>query len=234
MQRVRDRAAAGGHRALDLVRTAGVEALPNVDLLGLVLGGSESAARAKAASILHQVGTLKELARTETPVLRRKGLTPTRAARVAAALELGRRAGLPDVARTRISTPEDAASLLLPLYQHRTVEHFGILALDARHAVIARRTVSIGTLNANLVHPREVFRAAMELRSAAVVVFHNHPSGSAEPSPEDLALTRRLVEVGRLVGIEVLDHVILGDGCFESLRSSSPLAVGFQVETRGS
>ncbi len=101
-------------------------------------------------------------------------------------------------------------------------EHFGVLLLDTRHRLIGAVVVSVGSLDASLVHPREVFRAAAEHSAAAIVLFHNHPSGDPSPSADDLTLTRRLVQAGELMGIGVVDHVVLGDGCWHSVRESSP------------
>ncbi len=97
-----------------------------------------------------------------------------------------------------------------------------MLLLDTRHRAIRAVTISRGTLDASLVHPREVFRAASDHAAAAVVLFHNHPSGDPDPSVDDVHLTRRLVDAGELMGIAVIDHVVLGDGCWHSLRESSP------------
>ena len=105
-------------------------------------------------------------------------------------------------------------------------EHFGALLLDTRHRLIRAVVVSIGSLDASLVHPREVFRAAAEHSAAALVLFHNHPSGDPQPSAEDLALTRRLVQGGSLMGMPVVDHIVVGDGCWHSLRESSPAIFG--------
>ncbi len=97
-----------------------------------------------------------------------------------------------------------------------------MLLLDTRHRLIGAVVVSVGSLDASLVHPREVFRAAAEHSAAAIVLFHNHPSGDPSPSADDLTLTRRLVQAGELMGIGVVDHVVLGDGCWHSVRESSP------------
>jgi len=106
----------------------------------------------------------------------------------------------------------------LPRYGARPVETFGLLALDARRRLRHELVISVGCLTASLVHPREVFQEAIAGRAAAIIVFHNHPSGDPEPSTEDLALTRRLASAGALLGIELLDHVILGAGRYLSLR----------------
>jgi DNA repair protein RadC len=115
------------------------------------------------------------------------------------------------------------AAHLLPLHGSRPVEVFGLLALDARQGLKHEALVSVGCLTASLVHPREVFQEAIVARAASIVLFHNHPSGDPEPSPEDVALTRRLVAAGSLMGIEVLDHVVLGAGRFVSLKQRGVL-----------
>jgi DNA repair protein RadC len=97
-------------------------------------------------------------------------------------------------------------------------EHFVCLFLNTKNQVISQETLSVGTLNASLVHPREVFRAAIKCSSASLICVHNHPSGDPTPSPEDIGLTRRLVEAGELIGISVLDHIVIGDRKFVSLK----------------
>ena len=135
--------------------------------------------------------------------------------RIEAAFELGRRVfghGGPPLGR-----PEDVYRLAFDLRRsHR--ERFIALYLDARHRILLRRTVSVGTLTASLVHPREVFAPALRCRAAALVAVHNHPSGDPEPSPEDIALTDRLREAGRIIGIELLDHVVVGRDGYVSFR----------------
>jgi DNA repair protein RadC len=122
-----------------------------------------------------------------------------------------------------LRSPEDAGRYLLPRYAARPVETFGLLALDVRHRLRREAVVSVGCLTASLVHPREVFQEAVVSRAAALVLFHNHPSGDPEPSAEDLALTRRLAAAGTLMGIEVLDHLVLGAGRFVSLKDRGVL-----------
>src|SRR5204863_6682422 len=115
-------------------------------------------------------------------------------------------------------TPADTARFLLPRYGARPVETFGLRALAVRHRLKREAVISVGCLTSSLVHPREVFQEAVVARAAALVLFHNHPSGDPEPSAEDLSLTRRLASAGTLMGIEVLDHVVLGAGRFVSLK----------------
>lgn len=112
----------------------------------------------------------------------------------------------------RIETPREAASMLRPMFEGLDREQFGVLLLDTRNHPIGWNVVSIGSLNSSIVHPREVFKPAILASAAAVILFHNHPSGDTEPSPEDVAVTRRIVSAGEIIGIRVLDHVILGTG----------------------
>jgi DNA repair protein RadC len=153
-------------------------------------------------------------------VLRRfGGIGRARAAQLLAAIELGRRtlthgAG----ARVQLRSPRDAAAFLLPTFGARPVEQFGIVLLDTRHRVLRTSLVASGTLNSTIVQPRDVFREAMTGAAAAIVVFHNHPSGDPTPSTDDVELTRRLQAAGVLMGIEVVDHIVLGDTRYCSLK----------------
>jgi DNA repair protein RadC len=134
-------------------------------------------------------------------------------------VELGRRT-LTRAGRERvqITSSRTAAEFLLPLYGSVAVEQFGIVLLDTKHRVIRTTVVSVGTLDTSVVHPREIFREAAAAGAAAIVLFHNHPSGDPEPSPDDVALTTRLIAAGVVMGIDVLDHVILADVRYCSLR----------------
>jgi len=120
--------------------------------------------------------------------------------------------------RAEVRGPEDAANAW-PELVHADREVFGVLVLNARHVAIRRVVVSIGSLNASIVHPREVFRAALLYSAASLVLAHNHPSGDPEPSDEDLSITRRLVQAGDLLGVGILDHIIIATGGIVSLRA---------------
>ncbi len=152
------------------------------------------------------------------------GLGRAKAARVLAALELAARIGSEAGASApAFRTPAESAAYLIPRYASRPVETFGLLALDVRRRLKHEAVISVGCLTASLVHPREVFQEAVVARAAALVLFHNHPSGDPEPSAEDVALTRRLAQAGALMGIEVLDHLVLGAGRFVSLKERGAL-----------
>ena len=126
--------------------------------------------------------------------------------------------GQPLVVGRALSTPAASAAALAALLQDEPGEVFAILCLSTKHRVIAYHEVSRGTLDATLVHPREVFKAALLANAASIVLAHNHPSGDPAPSPDDMALTRRLVDAGRLLGVEVLDHIVIGEGRYVSFR----------------
>jgi DNA repair protein RadC len=184
------------------------------ELLVIVLGpGGSWPARQVARSLLERFPDTGALGRLPVDTLRAwPGVGDTRAARFAAARELGRRLGLrTGPGRRPIRGPDDLEPLLRRELEGLDREHVLGVYLDARHRVLGVRTISVGTLDASLVHPREVFRPAVGLQAAAVVVAHNHPSGCPQPSGDDLELTRRL-------GIELLDHVVVGDGGLVSVR----------------
>ncbi len=146
------------------------------------------------------------------------GVKPAEAAVLSACFELGRRLYRPEGGQRTLSQAQDVHAVARDLELVRQ-EHFVAFYLDARNRVLARETISVGSLSASIVHPREVFGPAIDRRAASLIVVHNHPSGDPEPSTDDLALTRRLVEAGDLLGIAVLDHLIIGRGTYVSLKS---------------
>jgi DNA repair protein RadC len=219
----------GAARLLDLPREErprerlarlGAGALASRELVSVLLGtGARGASALALADELLDSGLHALAARSLNELERTRGLGRAKAARVLAALELGARvASEPGTVSPALDSPQAVARHLLPRYGARPVETFGLLALDVRHRLRREAVVSVGCLTASLVHPREVFQEAVVSRAAALVLFHNHPSGDPEPSAEDLSLTRRLSAAGSLMGIEVLDHVVLGAGRFVSLK----------------
>ncbi len=197
------------------VRQAGFEELGLGELLGLALGRrpDEGVARALGEDLAAWARVPVEALKAEL------GLGQGQALRLGAAFALGRRV---EAARRRPRTPLRSAEAVFrhlePRLRGRERECFVVLLLDGKHRLQAEEAVSEGTLTSSLVHPREVFRPAIRGGAAAVVVAHNHPSGDPEPSAEDLEVTRRLAETGRLLGIPLLDHVIVGEGAWVSLR----------------
>ncbi len=147
------------------------------------------------------------------------GIGPAKAAQIKAAIEFGRRliAASPEE-RPKIRSPRDVYNLLGPSLRDEKREHFQALLLDTKNGVMRTKTISVGDLSSSIVHPREVFVEAIRHGAASLIVAHNHPSGDPAPSPEDIAVTRRLAEAGELLGIELLDHIILGDSRWSSLK----------------
>ncbi len=191
------------------------------ELLGTVLGpGGPIPAGIVAERLLTGYGDLGELSAVAPAILeRRYGMGPVRSTRLLAALELGLRAQEP-VAHEKlvVRRPEDLHSLLRKEFRGLDRERFLALYLDSRHRVQNVVTVSIGSLNASLVHPREVFKPAVALSAAAIILAHNHPSGNARPSCDDLDLTARLDRCGELLGVSVLDHLVVGGTEVTSIR----------------
>jgi DNA repair protein RadC len=214
-------------RPREKLQRLGASALGDNELLAIVLGQGQPDAGALdlANALLAAAGGVDGLARVRGEELTSiRGIGPARAAQVMAAVELGRRTLMrAGRERVQITTPRSVASLLLPQYGNRSVEHFGVVLLDTKHRVLRTTVISIGTLDASIVHPREVFREAAAAGASALVLFHNHPSGDPEPSPEDVHLTRRLVAAGLLMGIDVIDHVVLADVRYCSLKEKGLL-----------
>lgn len=200
----------------------GAQALSHAELLAILLrtGTRSESAIMIAQRILAQSGGLRGLADSGVEELVEiKGVGPAKAVQLKAAIELGRRMVASRLSESvTIRSPRDAAELLTEQLRYLQKEHFVCLFLNTKNVVIAQETLSIGSLNASIVHPREVFRAAIKYSSASIVCAHNHPSGDPAPSPEDIAITKRLVESGQIVGIDVLDHIVVGDGRFVSLK----------------
>ncbi len=212
-------------RPREKLERAGVDALGDNELLALVIGAGTRAGGALtvAHDVIAAADGLAGLWRLGLEDLARvPGIGASRAARVVAAVELGRRTLIretPD--RPRFLTPEDAAHYLMPRYRDCVVERLGVMLLDQKHRLMRTIVVSTGTLDATLAHPRDVFRVAVAAAAASVVVFHNHPSGDPTPSAFDRLLTRRLEIAGEAIGIELSDHIILGDGHYFSFKEES-------------
>src|ERR1700676_3947540 len=193
----------------------GVAALGDNELVALVLGsgGRRTGALALANELLVAHGGLHGLVKSTCDDLTDvSGIGPARASQILAALELGRRtlAHAPS-ARPRVRSAREAAEFLMPTFGARASEQFGIVLLDSKHRVIRTTVVALGTLNTTVVEPRDVFREAVAGRAAAIVVFHNHPSGDPTPSAADVDLTRRLAAAGALMGVDLVDHIVLAD-----------------------
>ena len=211
-------------RPREKLERLGPAALGDNELLAIVLGSGTRGrdALTLANRLLERAEGLYGLTRARTDTLRDvEGIGRARASQVLAAVELGRRTLVRERAdRPRLSTPRQLAAFLLPQYGAHPVEQFGIVLLDTKHRLIRIRMISVGSLDSTVVHPREVFREAASASAAAIILFHNHPSGDPTPSPEDFILTTRMVNAGDIMGIDVLDHLILADQRYYSLVES--------------
>jgi len=220
------KAVAPHDRPREKLERLGASALGDNELLALVIGsGSRGVdALALANQLLACAGGLSGLPRAGGELRTIGGIGRARTAQVLAAVELGRRTLMRGSdPRPRLNSPRQLAAHLLPLYGAHAVEQFGIVMLDTKHRMIREKIVSVGSLDTTIVHPREVFREATSAAAAAIVLFHNHPSGDPTPSSDDLLLTTRMVNAGDIMGIEVVDHLILADQRYYSLVESGRL-----------
>lgn len=200
----------------------GADVLSVSELLAILLrtGTEKYSALGLADHLTSQFGGLRGVASLTVEELSGvHGIGPAKAAQIKAAIEFGRRlVAASDEERPKIRSPQDVYNLIGPSLRDAKKEHFLALLLDTKGGVLRQTTISVGDLSSSLVHPREVFVEAVRRSAASLIVAHNHPSGDPAPSPEDAQVTRRLQEAGELLGIELLDHIILGDNRWISLR----------------
>jgi DNA repair protein RadC len=218
-------------RPRERLRAAGPAALSVRELIAILVGsgtGERSAVEVAGELMRAADGSIRKLAGSNPRELERvPGVGPAVAARVAASLELGRRLAREEPEeRGRIRGARDVHDRCAPFLRDLVQEEFHVLLLNTQHAVTRELVVTRGTLDTSVVHPREVFRAAVLESAAAVILVHNHPSGDPSPSREDREVTQQLAEAGRTLAIPVLDHVIVGDGCYLSFVEAGLLRTG--------
>jgi len=202
----------------------GAEALSVQELLALVLGrGSRGeSVIVTAQRLLSVFGSLYKLSQASIEELVSiKGIGPAKAAQLGALFELGRRSEQSTDESIRIKSAGDVVKVIQKRLKDKKREHFLILCLNTKNVLIKVSNISIGTLNSGLVHPREVFKEAVSSLAAAIILTHNHPSGDPEPSVADIKLTERLYEAGKIIGIDVLDHVIIGKNKYLSFKEKN-------------
>lgn len=202
----------------------GAASLSNAELLAILLrtGTQEESVMRLSERILIEAGEegLSGLAHSSIEsLMKRKGVGEAKAITIAAALELGKRVAIGDSKkRVIIRSSDDIAKYMMPRLRYCDREHFYAILLNTKNHVIASPLISIGTLSESLVHPRELFKEAVNHSASSIILVHNHPSGDPSPSREDIMMTRRIIEGGRLLDIQILDHVIIGDNTYISLR----------------
>ncbi|MHB0912005.1 MAG: RadC family protein [Armatimonadota bacterium] len=200
----------------------GAESLSTSELLAIILrvGTRDYSAIGLAEQLLGRFEGLRGIAEATVEELATvKGLGAAKAAQIKAVAELGKRIAVSE-ARLSVSSPEDAARLLMPELRHAAQEHFKGLFLNTKNEVLRLSTITVGSLDASLITPRELFREAVRIGCASVIIAHNHPSGDPTPSSEDIQVSHRLCEAGEMIGISVLDHIVIGDGRWTSMKES--------------
>ncbi len=201
----------------------GAAALSDSELLAIILRtGSKQENVINLSQRLLSEYNLKQLSTINIAQLMNiHGIKESKAAQIAACFEIARRLeSFNEEAKPKISSPEDVYRRIYPRMREQKKENFIELCLDTKNQIIREETISIGSLNANIVHPREVFKTALSVSAAHIIVAHNHPSGDPTPSREDIEITKKLMEAGKIIGIDVLDHVIIGDGRHFSMKEA--------------
>ena len=204
----------------------GAEKLSTAELLALMLrtGSQEKTALDLANEILLVCDGLRGVSKSTIEQLQQiEGIGLAKSAQLKAVGELSKRISAANLNLTRISSPEEVAEILVPKLRDEPQEKFISVLLNTKYEIISVQEITKGTLDRSLVHPREVFRTAIKKNSKAVVIAHNHPSGDVTPSQEDIKLTRRLQDAGDIVGIELVDHLIIGDNNYKSLKADDLL-----------
>ena len=206
----------------------GSEALSATEVLALILGRGIKGESVIMTSqkLLSRFGSLKGVANASVEELTQtKGIGTAKAAQIKAALELSKRleADVNEKPKQMLKSPEDVAAVMRSKLKGKKKEHFWVICLDTRNRLINHKLVSIGSLDTSIVHPREVFKEAVSSSAASVIFVHNHPSGDPEPSKEDVELTKRLAKAGEIIGIDVLDHIIVCDRSYLSLKAKNLL-----------
>lgn len=204
----------------------GPESLSNAELLAVIIrtGHKEDSALEVAQSILNLdsrgLPYLTNVSLEQLTCI--KGIGDCKAAQILAAIEIGKRINRwSALDKVKITSPMVAANLVMDEMRYLDKEYFNIALLDTKNQVLSIENISIGTLNASIVHPRDVFMMAIKKNANAIILLHNHPSGDPTPSNEDINITHRLTEVGNLVGIKVLDHIIIGDNRYISFKEKN-------------
>lgn len=214
-------------RPMEKLQSLGVKALSDSELLCNIIrtGTREKSALQLSHQLINECGGLEQLSAMSVTELRGlEGIGVTKACKILAAFELGRRAkGPKSPVGQRINSPTDIVDFFQHELADESVEKFVIVNLSTSNAVIDWEAVSVGILNASLVHPREIFRCAMKSCASSIIAVHNHPSGNPNPSKEDFMITRRLREAGSIVGINLMDHIIVAGGSYYSFKENNHL-----------
>ena len=200
----------------------GEKNLADAELLAIILGqGTRELSALELAQLLmfkyKSLRHLKDASLEE--LLEEKGIGPAKAVSVKAAIEMGRRMAQDSQLKPQIKSPDDVKDIVMEEMRYFDREHFRVIYLDRKGGMLEMQDISVGGLHSSIVHPREVFKVAVKKSAASLILVHNHPSGDPTPSQEDVEITRRLIEAGNIMGITVLDHIVIGDNSYCSLKS---------------
>ncbi|WP_349405721.1 RadC family protein [Clostridium perfringens] len=215
-----------GERPREKLLFYGAHCLSNEELLAIILrtGNKDSNVVELSYRIIHSVGGLNGLFKASAKELMElKGVKEAKATQILAMCELYKRFKVSELAQVKISKPSDVAKLVLDELRMLRQEVLILINLDTKNKVISKKEIFKGGLNSSLVHPREIFREAVKDSAASIIICHNHPSGDPTPSRDDINITTRLKECGKMMGIELLDHLIIGDNRFISLKEKDIL-----------
>lgn len=213
-------------RPREKLYTHGPGALSNEELIAIIIrtGNKNDSAIDLARKILSKDnrGLVHLRDTTLQSLMETKGIGECKSAQILAAIELGKRINYKDALdKVKITDPLTIANLYMDEMRYLQKEHFRILLLDTKNQIIVTEEISVGTLNASIVHPRDVFKAAIKRNANSIILIHNHPSGDPTPSNEDINITNRLIDAGNLIGIKVLDHLIIGDNRYISFKEKN-------------
>ncbi len=196
--------------------------LSETELLAIILGkGTRELSALELANVMmvkyRSMRKIKEASLEE--LIEEKGIGPAKAVAIKAAIEIGRRMSQDILQKDTIKSPDDVKNIVMEEMRYFDREHFRVIYLDRKGGIMEMQDISIGGLHSSIVHPREVFKVAVKKSAASIILVHNHPSGDPTPSTEDIEVTRRLIEAGNIMGITVLDHIIIGDNTYCSLKT---------------
>ncbi len=209
-------------RPREKLNLRGVQSLTDTELVAILLrtGTKGKSVIQVAQDLIQKVGGLNNLtSQTSEAIQKQLGIGKDKAATLIAAFEISRRVDTQKklFSIKKITSPSDIAEIFIPLLRDKVKEEFYVVCLNSANKIVKTELISVGNLNSSVVHPREVFKVAVENNSANIILLHNHPSGNSEPSNEDILLTRKMVEAGKIMDIQVFDHIIIAGNKFASL-----------------
>ena len=221
-------------RPRERLQKFGAEALSAQELLALILGRgiAGESVMVTVQRLLSTFGNVKAISEASLEELSQvRGIGLAKAAQIKAAFELAKRSEVEVGEKIFIKTAEDAVKLVKPKLKDKKKEYFLILSLDSRNNLIKISEISIGSLNANLVNPREIFKEAIQALANSIILIHNHPSGDAIPSKDDIDITKQLIDAGEIMGITILDHIVIGNQDYKSMKDKELLQLkGYSYE----